>query len=49
MVAAKDVSMEPTIRSLNDDLVCGRQERSTNDGGKTTKQVLVSALRENCI
>lgn len=24
MVATKDVSMEPTIQSLNDDLVCGQ-------------------------
>lgn len=32
MVAAKDVSMEPTIKSLNDDLVGGQTKGSFSLG-----------------
>lgn len=43
MVAAKDVSMEPTIRSLQDDLV-GEQINDQNINEKNCKRAAVSSF-----
>lgn len=45
MVATKDVSMEPTIRSLQDDLV-GEQINNQNINEKNAKELL---FRASCV
>lgn len=42
MVTTKDVSMEPTIKSLNDDLVCGQIKHLSSKNCKTVASFIFS-------